>query len=77
MSDTRVVEVVREATPGELCVGELEIAEGDFIPCNWPASLVFRIHEAGTFEDALLCDGCGTELKQEIIAQPGGDAILP
>lgn len=77
MSDARFVEVIREATPGEVCVNEFQAGEDDWYPCGDAAELLFRVTEDGTAADPLLCASCGEQLKVEIKAQPGGDAILP
>lgn len=77
MSGARFVEVIREATPGEVCVNEFVIGDGDYLPCGDPAELLFRVTEDGTELSPLLCASCGEQLKVEIKAQPGGDAILP
>jgi len=77
MSGTRVIEAIREATPGEVCANEFEIGPGDFIPCGDAAEVLFRITANGAVEDALLCAYCGEPLKMVIAGQTGGDAILP
>ncbi len=77
MQGTRYVEVIREATPSETCVNQFTTDGEDYPTCGEPAELMFRVIDNGSQEHPLLCSACGESLKIEIVAQPGGDAILP
>jgi len=68
-----IVEVVREALPGEMCQDGALIAEDDFIPCPHPAKVVLRITDCGVAAVAEFCAEHADPLLRHAAEHPADD----